>query len=117
MLPRLDGRVLRLNGRGAETDGRGAETDAEYAETDTDMQLDRETERKREWKFQNFQLTRSGPEVRPVRHLGGAGATVLQARRAGASQGSEILKADLKELRSSVSQAWLIRASGLSLSP
>jgi len=55
---------------------------AEYAETDTDMQLDRETERKREWKFQNFQLTRSGPEVRPVRHLGGAGATVLQARRA-----------------------------------
>jgi hypothetical protein len=24
---------------------------AEYAETDTDMQLDRETERKREWKF------------------------------------------------------------------
>jgi hypothetical protein len=90
---------------------------AEYAETDTDMQLDRETERKREWKFQNFQLTRSGPEVRPVRHLGGVGATVLQARRAGASQGSEILKADLKELRSSVSQAWLIRASGLSLSP
>ena len=67
--------------------------------------------------FKNFQLTRSGPEVRPVRHLGGAGATVLQARRAGASQGSEILKADLKELRSSVSQAWLIRASGLSLSP
>ena len=64
-----------------------------------------------------FQLTGSGPEVRPVRHLGGAGATVLQARRAGASQGSEILKADLKELRSSVSQAWLIRASGLSLSP
>ena len=59
---------------------------AEYAETDTDMQRDRETERKREWKFQNFQLTRSGPEVRPVRHLGGAGATVLQARRAGASR-------------------------------
>ena len=59
---------------------------AEYAETDTDMQRDRETEKKREWKFQNFQLTRSGPEVRPVRHLGGVGATVLQARRAGASQ-------------------------------
>jgi len=92
---------------------------AEYAETDTDMQLDRETERKREWKILKnfFQLTGSGPEVRPVRHLGGVGATVLQARRAGASQGSEILKADLKELRSSVSQAWLIRASGLSLSP
>jgi hypothetical protein len=91
---------------------------AEYAETDTDMQRDRETERKREWKIHKiFPLTRSGPGVRLVRHLGGAGATVLQARRAGASQGSEILKADLKELRSSVSQAWLIRASGLSLSP
>ncbi len=89
-----------------------------YAETDTDMQRDRETERKREWKILKiFPLTRSGPEVRLVRHLGGAGATVLQARRAGASQDSEILKADLKELRSSVSQAWLIRASGLSLSP
>ncbi len=91
---------------------------AEYAETDTDMQRDRETERKREWKILKiFPLTGSGPEVRLGRHLGGAGATVLQARRAGASQGSEILKADLKELRSSVSQAWLIRASGLSLSP
>ncbi len=93
---------------------------AEYAETDTDMPRDRETERKREWKIfflkNFFQLTGSGPEVRPVRHLGGVGATVLQARRAGASQGSEILKADLKELRSSVSQARLIRASGLSLS-
>ncbi len=64
-----------------------------------------------------FQLTGSGPEVRPVRHLGGAGVTVLQARRAGAFPGSEILRADLKELRSSVSQTWLIRASGLSLSP
>jgi len=78
---------------------------AEYAETDTDMQRDRETERKREWKFQKFPTNQEW------------GATVLQARRAGASQGSEILKADLKELRSSVSQAWLIRASGLSLSP
>jgi hypothetical protein len=91
---------------------------AEYAETDTDMQRDRETEMKGEWKILKiFPLTGSGPGVRLVRHLGGAGATVLQARRAGASQGSEILKADLKELRSSVSQAWLIRASGLSLSP
>jgi hypothetical protein len=84
------------------------------------MHRDRETERKEGVKkiLKNFfQLTGSGPEVRPVRHLGGVGATVLQARRAGASQGSEILKADLKELRSSVSQARLIRASGLSLSP
>jgi len=81
---------------------------AEYAETDTDMQRDRETERKREWKFQKFPTNQEwtrGPTRPPSWGCGGD------------CPGSEILKADLKELRSSVSQAWLIRASGLSLSP
>jgi len=38
---------------------------AEYAETDTDMQLDRETERKREWKFRGRLSSRRGGRARP----------------------------------------------------
>jgi hypothetical protein len=47
----------------------------------------------------------------------GCGGDCPPGEEGGRVPGSEILKADLKELRSPVSQAWLIRASGLSLSP
>ena len=47
----------------------------------------------------------------------GCGGDCPPGEEGGRVPGSEILKANLKELRSSVSQAWLIRASGLSLSP
>ncbi len=61
----------------------------EYAETDTDMQRDRETERKREWKILKiFPLTRSGPGVRLVRHLGVRGR--LSSRRGGQARSQAV---------------------------
>ena len=91
---------------------------AEYAETDIDMQRDRETERKREWKILKIFPTDREWTRGPTRPPSwGCGGDCPPGEEGGRVPGSEILKADLKELRSSVSQAWLIRASGLSLSP